>query len=130
VVAASRDANADDEHDPEGSTIAFTLARMSSKSGSSPSNAPIMRQFWRALAGVAVTAAGALILGLSAESMDSWLRWPTGVLALVMFVACNVKCSDAGEYLSKAKGVYHPMYGSLGPLGLVLAVFARPTRDT
>jgi hypothetical protein len=68
------------------------------------------------------------IVGLGAGSMDSWRRWPTGVLALVMFVACNVKC-DAGEYLSKAKRVYHPIYGSLGALGLVLAVFARPTRD-
>jgi hypothetical protein len=89
-----------------------------------------MRRFWRALAEVAVTAAGALTLGLSAESMDSWLRWPTAVLALIMLVACNLKCSDAGEHLSKAKGVYHPMYGSLGPLGLALAVFARPSRDT
>jgi hypothetical protein len=90
-----------------------------------------MRQFWRALAGAAITAAGALIFGLIAESVDSWLKWPTGVLALVMFVACNLKfCSDAGEHLSKAKGVYHPMYGSLGALGLVLVLFARPTRDT
>jgi hypothetical protein len=47
-----------------------------------------------------------------------------------MLIACYLKCCAAGEYLSKAKGVYHPMYGSLGPLGLVLAVFARPTRDT
>lgn len=28
VVAASRDANADDEHDPEGSTIAFERAQL------------------------------------------------------------------------------------------------------
>jgi RNA polymerase-binding transcription factor DksA len=28
VVAASRDANADDEHDPEGSTIAFERAQV------------------------------------------------------------------------------------------------------
>jgi len=89
-----------------------------------------MIQFWRALAGVAITAAVSLILGLSAGSVHSWLRWPIGVLALVMLVACYGKCSDAGEYLSKAKGIYHPMYGSLGPLGLVLAVFGRRTRDT
>jgi hypothetical protein len=89
-----------------------------------------MRPFWRALADVGVTAAGALLLGLNAGSMHSWFRWPTAVLALVMLIACYLKCCAAGEYLSKAKGVYHPMYGSLGPLGLVLAVFARPTRDT
>jgi hypothetical protein len=47
-----------------------------------------------------------------------------------MLIVCNLKCCAAGEYLSKAKGAYHPMYGSLGALGLVLAVFARPTRDT
>jgi len=88
-----------------------------------------MRQFWRALAGAAITAAVSLILGLIAGSMHGWFRWPTGVLALLMLVACTFKCSDAGEYLSKAKGIYHPMYGSLGPLGLVLAAFARRTRD-
>lgn len=85
----------------------------------------VMRQFWRALAGVGVTAVGTVVLGLSAGSMHGWFRWPTAVLALVMLVACNIKCSAAGGYLSKAKGVYHPMYGSFGPVGLVLAVFAR-----
>jgi hypothetical protein len=104
------------------------LAGMSSDLGSSSSDAPMMRRFWRALADVAVTAAGALILGLIAGSMDGWFKWPTGVLALMMFVAFNLKCCAAGEYLSKAKGVYHPMYGSYGVLGLVLAVFARRNR--
>ena len=60
--------------------------------------------------------------------MHSWFRWPTAALALIMLVVCNLKCCAAGEQLSKAKGAYHPMYGSLGLLGLVLAVFARPTR--
>jgi len=73
-------------------------------------------------------AAGALTLGLSAESMDSWLRWPTAVLALIMLVACNLKCSDAGEHLSTAKGVYHPMYGSLGPLSGVQESGVRQAR--
>jgi hypothetical protein len=104
------------------------LAGMSSGLGSSPSDAPIMRRFWRALADVAVTAAGSLILGLIAGSMHGWFKWPTAALALIMLVACNLKCCAAGEYLSKAKGVYHPMYGSNGVLGLVLAVFARRKR--
>jgi len=103
---------------------------MSSELESSPSHALIMRQFWRALAEVAITVAGLLVLVLVAGGMHSWLRWPTGVVGLVLLVACNLKCCDAGEYLSKAKGVYHPMYGSNGALGLVLAVFARPTRNT
>ena len=103
---------------------------MSSELGSSPSRAAIMRQFWRALAEVAVTAAAALTLGLIAESLHSWFRWPTAVFALIMLVACNLKCCAAGEYLSKAKGVYHPMYGSNGAMGLVLAVFARSARNT
>jgi uncharacterized membrane protein YgaE (UPF0421/DUF939 family) len=89
-----------------------------------------MRQFWRALVAVALTAAGSVVLGLSAGTMHSWLRWPTAALALVMLVACNLKCSTAGEHLSKAKGVYHPMYASLGPLGLLLAVFARSPRNS
>ena len=75
------------------------------------------------------TAAGASVLGLNAGSLQGWFRWPTALLALIMLVICNLKCCAAGEYLSKARGVYHPMYGSLGLLGLVLAVFARPTRD-
>jgi len=78
---------------------------------------------------VLLTAAGASLLGVSAGSLQGWFRWPTAVLALLMLVAFNLKCCAAGEYLSKAKCVYHPMYGSLGPLGLVLAVCARPTRD-
>jgi hypothetical protein len=89
-----------------------------------------MQKFWRALAEAAVTAVGLLILGLIAGGIHSWLRWPTGVVALVLLVAFNLKCCDAGEYLSKAKGVYHPMYGSNGALGLVLAVFARSARNT
>ena len=88
-----------------------------------------MPNFWRAFADVLITGAGALLLGLNAESMHSWFKWPTAVLALIMLVVWNFKCCTAGEYLSKAKGAYHPMYGSLGPLGLLLALFARPTRD-
>jgi hypothetical protein len=103
----------------------FYAGGMSSDLGSSPSDAPIMRRFWRALAGMAVTAAGALIVGLIAESVHGWFKWPTGALGLIMLVAFNLRCCAAGEYLSKAKGVYHPMYGSYGVLGLVLAVFAR-----
>src|SRR5215813_11995941 len=99
---------------------------MPSELGSPHSHAAMMQQFWRALGAVAVTAAGSLILGLAAGTMDSWLRWPTRVLASAMLVTCIFKfCGDAGEYLSKAKGIYHPMYGSNGPLGLVLAVLAR-----
>ena len=101
------------------------LARMSSELGSSPLPPLAMRKFWRALVDVAVTAALAFLIGSTVGSMHGWFRWPTAVLALGMLMACHHKCCAAAEHLSEAKGVYHPMYGHLGPLGLVLAVFAR-----
>ncbi|HEY3559548.1 MAG TPA: hypothetical protein VGL05_18885 [Kribbella sp.] len=101
---------------------------MSSDLGSASSDAPPIRRFWSALAGAAVAAAAALIVGLIAGNVHGWLKWPIGALALIMLVAFNLKCCTAGEYLSKAKGVYHPMYGSNGALGLLLAVFARRQR--
>jgi hypothetical protein len=89
-----------------------------------------MRKFWRAFAVGSATTVGAVALGLLAGAMQGWLRWPTGLVALASLVLCNVRWSDAAEYLAKAKGIYHPMYGVLGPVGLVMVVFTRSTHKS
>lgn len=68
---------------------------------------------------------GAAGLGLLSGAMQGWPKWLTGLAALALFVLCIIRWSDAAESLAKAKGIYHPMYGVLGPLGLVMVVFTR-----
>jgi hypothetical protein len=84
-----------------------------------------MRKFWRAFAVASVTTVGVVGLGLLAETMQVWPRRLIGLAVLPLLVLCIVRWADAAEYLAKAKGIYHPMYGVLGPLGLIMVVFTR-----
>lgn len=106
------------------------MRAMSSGSQIFPPHAEIMRKFWHAFALAAGTTVGMATLGVLAGAMQGWLRWPTSLAALASLVFCQLRWSDAAEYLAKAKGVYHPMYGVLGPLGLVLVVLTRSTQKT
>jgi hypothetical protein len=90
-----------------------------------PPRAAIMRKFWRAFAVASVTTVGVVGLGLLAETMQVWPRRLIGLAVLPLLVLCIVRWADAAEYLAKAKGIYHPMYGVLGPLGLIMVVFTR-----
>ena len=103
-------------------------AGMSSESQIFPPRAAIMRKFWRAFAVASATTVGVAALVAFAGAMHGWLRWPIGLTGLASIVFCQVRWSDAAEYLAKAKGIYHPMYGVLGPLGLVMVVFTRSTQ--
>lgn len=89
-----------------------------------------MRKFWRAFAVASATTVGTVVLGLLAEAMPVWPRRLAGLPVLASLVLCIIKWSDAAEYLAKAKGIYHPMYGVLGPIGLVMVVFTRSNLKT
>jgi hypothetical protein len=89
-----------------------------------------MRKFWRAFAVASATTVGVVVLGLFAETMQVRPRRLTGLAVLALFVLCIIRWSDAAEYLAKAKGIYHPMYGVLGPVGLVMVVFTRSNHKT
>jgi hypothetical protein len=89
-----------------------------------------MRKFWRAFAVGSATTVSTVLLGLLAGATQGWLRLPIGLVGLASLVLCNVRWSDAAEYLAKAKGIYHPMYGVLGPVGLVMVVFTRSTHKS
>jgi hypothetical protein len=89
-----------------------------------------MRKFWRAFAVASATTVGVVVLGLLAETMQVWPRRLTGLAALPLLVLCIIRWSDAAEYLAKAKGIYHPMYGVLGPVGLIMVVFTRSNHKT
>ncbi|GAA1139002.1 hypothetical protein GCM10009630_42480 [Kribbella jejuensis] len=103
---------------------------MSSESQIFRSRAAIMAQFWRAFAVASAATAGAAGLGLLIGAVPGWLRWPTRLVALASLVLCLIRWSDAAEYLAKAKGIYHPMYGVLGPLGLLMVVLTRSTNKS
>jgi hypothetical protein len=105
-------------------------AGMSSESQIFPPRAAIMRKFWRAFAVASATTLRVAALGALAGAMPGWLRWATGLAGLASLVFCLLRWSDAAEYLAKAKGIYHPMYGVLGPLGLIMVVFTRSTQKT
>jgi hypothetical protein len=75
-----------------------------------------------------VSLAGLVVLASLTAGVHGWLRWVPGLAGVATFVFFNLRCCEAGEYLSKAKGIYHPMYGSLGWSGLLMAVFARSPR--
>ncbi|GAA1619991.1 hypothetical protein GCM10009744_03480 [Kribbella alba] len=76
------------------------------------------------------TTVGAVVLGLLAGAMQGWPRRLTGLAVLASLVVCIIRWYDAAEYLAKAKGIYHPMYGVLGPVGLVMAMFTRSKHMT
>ncbi|MEV4260450.1 hypothetical protein [Kribbella sp. NPDC049584] len=103
---------------------------MSSESQIFPPRAAIMRKFWRAFAVAAATTVGVAALVAFAGAAQGWLRWTIGLAGLASVVFCQLRWSDAAEYLAKAKGIYHPMYGVLGPLGLLMVVLTRPTQKT
>ena len=103
---------------------------MSSESHIFPPRAAIMRKFWRAFAVASATTVGAVVLGLLAGAMQGWPRRLTGLAVLASLVLFIIRWSDAAEYLAKAKGIYHPMYGVLGPVGLVMVVFTRSKLKT
>ena len=100
---------------------------MSSESQIFPSRAAIMSQFWRAFVVACAVTVGVVGLGLVAGAVHGWLRWPASLVGLALLVFGIIKWSDAAEYLAKAKGIYHPMYGVLGPLGLLMVVLTRST---
>jgi hypothetical protein len=105
-------------------------AGMSSEPQIFPPRAAIMRKFWRAFAVASATTVAAAALVAFDGAVQGWLRWPIGLAGLASLVFCQVRWSDAAEYLAKAKGIYHPMYGVLGPLGLVMVVLTRSTQKT
>jgi hypothetical protein len=51
-----------------------------------------------------------------------------GVAALAVLVTFFLRCGLWAERISRQKGVYHPQYFVLGPIGLVMALCARTPR--
>lgn len=98
---------------------------MSPESQIFPSRAAMMSQFWRAFGVASAVTVGVVGLGLVTGAVHGWLRLPAALVGIASFVLCILKWSDAAEYLAKAKGIYHPMYGVLGPIGLLLVVLTR-----
>ena len=89
-----------------------------------------MLQFWRAFTLGVVSTVGLIGLVLLAEASTGWLRWPVALAGFAVFIFCNSKWSDAAEHLAHAKGISHPMYGVLGPVGLVMVVFTSRPRQS
>jgi hypothetical protein len=102
---------------------------MSSESHLFPPRAAIMQKFWHTVAVGSATTVGTVALGLLAGAIQGWPGLLAGLAALALLVVSHIRWSDAAEHLAKAKGIYHPMHGILGPTGLVMVVFTRSAPD-
>ena len=88
-----------------------------------------MQKFWHTVAVGSATTVGTVALGLLAGAIQGWPGLLAGLAALALLVVSHIRWSDAAEHLAKAKGIYHPMHGILGPTGLVMVVFTRSAPD-
>ncbi|WP_145812181.1 hypothetical protein [Kribbella amoyensis] len=67
----------------------------------------------------------AVAVGISVPHVPRGPGIALGVAGLASLVLFYKWCGDAAESLARAKGIYHPQYFVLGPVGLIMAGLSR-----